>query len=88
MSAVMYHESTHWTGVELDDTLLEDNSEAYGWQKIQDIDNPKGRLLNADSYMFLGLLARYESLGYWLDPDKRRNGLGVIVKADPGWVAP
>ncbi|KAM0805178.1 hypothetical protein BDR22DRAFT_885245 [Usnea florida] len=88
MSAVMYHESTHWAGVELEDTILEDGSEAYGWQNIQRIDDPKDRLVNADSYMFLGLLARYESLGYWLDPHEGRSGLGVIVRAPRGWVAP
>ena len=80
VSAMLYHESTHWAGVELDDVILRDGSVAYGWNQIQRLGTFR-RLKNADTYMFLGLLARYESLRYYIDPDPRRSGMGVMVRA-------
>ena len=88
MSATMYHESTHWAGIRLEDSIGDDGSPAYGWSKTQRLSDVQDRLVNADSYMFLGLLARNESLGYWLDPHEGRAGLGVIKRAPRGWVAP
>ena len=88
LSATMYHESTHWTGVKLQDVVLSDGSLAYGWQKIQQIRRTRDKLTNAESYMFLGLLAVYEDLGFWLDPHEGRAGIGVVVRAPRGWVAP
>ena len=89
MSATTYHESTYWAGTRLEDSIGEDGSPAYGWSKLSVLVTLKiDRLQNADSYMFLGLLARYESLGYWLDPHEGRAGLGVIKRAPRGWVAP
>ena len=67
--------------------IIDDGTEAYGWSKIMQLDT-LDRLKNADTYMFLGLLARYESLGYWLDPFRNRGELGVLVKAPAGWRPP
>ena len=84
----MYHESTHWTGIQLEDVVLRDGTLAYGWSKIKQL-GTFNRLMNADSYMFLGLLARYESLGYYLqDSTVDLAQLGVMVKAPAGWVPP
>lgn len=84
----MYHETTHIAGLDLHDVELPDGTVAYGWTRSTAL-NTRSRLINADNYMFLGLLARYETLGVYLDPDDEANAnLGGLVKAPAGWTAP
>ena len=40
LSAILYHESTHMAGLELDDVEFADGSQAYGWSKILELDTP------------------------------------------------
>lgn len=87
VSAGLYHESTHWEDLKLDDEILPDGSTAYGWAKIMQLSTFE-RLTNADTYMYLGLLARYESLGWWLDPHQGRADFGAMVQAPAGWRPP
>lgn len=84
---MLYHESTHWTDLELEDEILGDGSTAYGWSNIMRLSTFE-RLSNADTYAHLGLLARYESLGWWLDPHQGRASFGVMVQAPAGWIPP
>ena len=55
VSAIMYHQSTHWTGLELEDVVMPDGTEAHGWARTQRFDRTYDRLKNADGYMVLGL---------------------------------
>ena len=73
--------------MQLEDVKLPDGTEAYGWTKIMTLDT-KSRLINAENYMFLGLLARFETLGVYLDPNGANANAGGLVKAPAGWTAP
>lgn len=87
LSAALYHETTHIAGMDLGDFLLPDGTIAYGWTKIMEL-NTRSRLINAENYVFLGLLARYETLGVYLDPNEANANAGGLVKAPAGWTAP
>lgn len=90
VSAGLYHETTHIAGLFLDDVEFDrgrGTEVAYGWSNIREL-NTLQRLTNADSYLFLGLLARYESLGLLLDTFEARAELGVLMRAPAGWVPP
>ena len=80
VSASLYHESTHMAGIHLADVDLDDGSPAYGWSRIMQLDTTVERLMNADSYTFLGLLARYETLGWYLDPCRGRGSGGFVTR--------
>lgn len=87
LSAALYHETTHMAGLGLNDVKTPDGETAYGWTKIMQL-GTKQRLMNADNYLFLGLLARYEKLGVCLHPDAAEAKAGTLVRAPAGWAAP
>ena len=88
VSAALYHETTHIAGLDLRDVPLPDGTIAYGWTRSMAL-NTRCRLVIADNYMFLGILARFETLGVYLDPiDEANANSGGLVKAPAGWTAP
>ncbi|KAF2761986.1 hypothetical protein EJ05DRAFT_192258 [Pseudovirgaria hyperparasitica] len=78
MSFMLLHELTHLVDFDREDVPEPD---PYGWQHIIHM-SLESRLLNADNYAFLGLLALLGDYRVKLDGDQRRAKGGYLVNTD------
>ncbi|KAL9126544.1 MAG: hypothetical protein Q9217_004424 [Psora testacea] len=72
VSVILIHEATHIR-------LFQTKDISYNWDRIMQLDATQA-IINADNYMYLGVLARLEDWNFTLDWDQDKAIAGVVVK--------